>query len=71
MTDVAADPRDDAPEPGDSFTLTREGWQRVDYMEPGDDWRLTPDGSFESPDGLTRTGPLDSPSTADPEAAAR
>jgi hypothetical protein len=61
MTDAAADPRDDAPEPGDSFTLTAEGWQRVEYAEPGDGWRLTPDGSYESPDGLTRTWPLDAP----------
>lgn len=61
MTEAQADPRDDAPEPGDSFTLTPEGWQRVEYAEPGDDWRLTPDGSYESPDGLTRTWPLDSP----------
>ena len=71
MTDAAGDPRDDAPEPGDSFTLTAEGWQRVDYAEPGDDWRLVVDGSWESPDGLTRTWPLDAPSASDPEAAAR
>ena len=71
MTDTAADPRDDAPEPGDSFTLSAEGWQRVDYMEPGDDWVLTSDGSYESPDGLTRTWPLDAPVTSDPETAGR
>ncbi len=69
MNDTAADPRDDAPEPGDSFTLTPEGWQRVEYAEPGDDWRLTADGSFESPDGLTRTWPLDGPTSSEAEVA--
>ncbi len=71
MTDAAGDPRDDTPEPGDSFTLTAEGWQRVDYAEPGDDWRLIGDGSWESPDGLTRTWPLDAPMAGEPEAATR
>ena len=61
MTDQAIDPREEMPEPGESFGLTAEGWQRVDYTEPGDDWRLTDDGSYESPDGLVRTWPLDPP----------
>jgi len=53
------DPHDDPPEPGDTFVLTPEGWQRVEYAEPDPDWRLRPDGAWESPDGLTRTWPLD------------
>jgi hypothetical protein len=61
MTDSLSDPRDDAPEPGDTFTLTAEGWQRVDYAPPEEDWRLRSDGAYESPDGLTRTWPLDTP----------
>ncbi|HYM85065.1 MAG TPA: hypothetical protein VEY67_13040 [Candidatus Dormibacteraeota bacterium] len=68
MSDQSADPRDDLPEPGDSFALTPEGWQRVDYAEPGEGWRLAPDGSWESPDGQTRTWPLDTPATAESEA---
>jgi hypothetical protein len=53
----SADPRDETPEPGDTFTLTPEGWQRVDYAEPEEGWRLRADGAYESPDGLTRTWP--------------
>ena len=52
---------EDAGEPGTTATLTEEGWQATDYEEPGEDWRLLPDGSWESPDGLTRSYPLDTP----------
>jgi hypothetical protein len=48
-------------EPGTSFVLTAEGWERVEYQEPGPDWRLRSDGSYESPDGLTVTWPIDPP----------
>jgi hypothetical protein len=56
---------DDAPEPGDTFTLTAEGWQRVEYAEPERGWHLRSDGSWESPDGQTRTWPLDAPMPLD------
>jgi len=61
MSSLAADPRDENPEPGDTFTLTPEGWQRVEYAEPEEGWHLRKDGAFESPDGLTRTWPIDPP----------
>lgn len=48
-------------EPGTTTLLTEEGWQAVPYEEPGDGWRLLPDGSWESPDRLTRSFPLDTP----------
>jgi len=48
-------------EPGTTSVLTEEGWQLTRYEEPGDDWRLLRDGSWESPDGLTRSFPLDTP----------
>lgn len=50
----AADPREDETLEV-SFRLTPEGWEPVDYVEPGEDWRPLEDGSFESPDGKTRT----------------
>jgi hypothetical protein len=56
-----ADPHDESPEPGDTFVLTPEGWEQVAYAEPDDSWRLRSDGAYESPDGLTRTWPLDPP----------
>lgn len=52
---------EDGGEPGTTATLTTEGWQATDFEDPGDDWRLLPDGTWESPDGLTRTFPLDAP----------
>jgi hypothetical protein len=52
---------EEAGEPGTTATLTNEGWQAVTYEEPADDWRLLADGSWESPDGLTRSYPLDAP----------
>jgi hypothetical protein len=60
MTDQL-DRIDEIPEPGDTFTLTNEGWQRADYEEPEQGWRLREDGSWESPDGRTRTWPLSVP----------
>ncbi len=44
-----------------SFALTEGGWEEIDYIEPGADWRITEDGSYESPDGLTRTRPISEP----------
>ncbi len=61
MTDALANADHDAPEPGDTFVLTPEGWQRTEYAEPGEDWLLRADGGYESPDGLTRSWPLDPP----------
>lgn len=61
MSQMAPDPQDETHEPGDTFVLTPEGWQRTDYTEPTDDWRLRTDGAYESPDGLIRTWPLDAP----------
>jgi hypothetical protein len=58
------DPHDETPEPGESFALTPEGWQRVDYAEPEEGWRPRSDGGYESPDGLTRTWPI-APPTGD------
>jgi hypothetical protein len=52
---------DEAGDPGTTATLTEEGWQVVDYEEPGDEWRLLQDGSWEAPDGLTRSFPVDAP----------
>jgi hypothetical protein len=50
---------DEQGEPGTTTFLTEEGWQAVPYEEPGEGWRMLPDGSWESPDGHTRTFPLD------------
>ncbi len=61
MNGSAAPESLDELEPGTSFVLTAEGWERVEYQEPGPDWRLRSDGSFESPDGLTVTWPIDPP----------
>ncbi len=56
MTDLTASlEMPDEPDLGASFVLTPDGWEPGEYMEPGDDWRLLEDGSYESPDGLTRT----------------
>ncbi len=46
---------DEEPDVGTSYTLTADGWEVADYQEPGRDWTLREDGSYESPDGLTRT----------------
>lgn len=52
---------DDEMDAGSSVVLTPEGWQRVDYAEPDETWTLRDDGSYESPDGRTRTWPLNPP----------
>ena len=52
---------DEGLDPGSTAVLTDEGWQATDYESPGDDWRLLGDGSWESPDGLTRSFPVDAP----------
>ncbi|OGN86897.1 MAG: hypothetical protein A2X23_00750 [Chloroflexi bacterium GWC2_73_18] len=44
-----------------SFQLTPGGWEPADYVEPGEDWQPLEDGSFESPDGKTRTWPRADP----------
>jgi len=42
---------------GSTFALGMDGWEASDYTDPDDDWDLLPDGSYQSPDGLTRTWP--------------
>jgi hypothetical protein len=49
---------EEAAEAGTTAVLTEEGWQVTDYEEPGRDWRLLGDGSWESPDRLTRSFPV-------------
>jgi hypothetical protein len=61
MVDQVIDPREEPPEPGESFALTTEGWQRVPYAAPEGDWRPMEDGAYESPDGLLRSWPADPP----------
>jgi hypothetical protein len=48
-------------EPGATVTLTPGGWEDAPYMAPGDDWELADDGSWVSPDGLTRSWLLSGP----------
>ncbi len=48
-------------EAGSTFALGGEGWEASAYVDPADDWSLLPDGSFLSPDGLTRTWPVAGP----------
>jgi hypothetical protein len=67
MEPVGVDERDEIdPEPGVTRVLTAEGWEAVDFVDPGDDWRLLEDGSWASPDGLTRSWPLAGPEPAEP-----
>jgi hypothetical protein len=54
------------PEPGVTRVLTEEGWEESIYIDPGDEWRLLDDGSWASPDGLTRSWPLAGPEPAEP-----
>jgi hypothetical protein len=48
-------------EPGTTSVLGGEGWEESDYVEPGGDWSMLADGSWVSPDGLTRSWPLAGP----------
>jgi hypothetical protein len=48
-------------EAGTTRMLTSDGWEDCLYTEPDDTWRLLEDGSWVSPDGLTRTWPLMGP----------
>jgi hypothetical protein len=52
---------DEAAATSSTAVLTEEGWQVTDYEEPGQDWRLLGDGSWESPDGRTRSFVVDAP----------
>jgi hypothetical protein len=52
---------DETAEPGTTAVLTEEGWQVTDYEAPAAGWQLLSDGSWESPDGLTRSFPNDAP----------
>jgi hypothetical protein len=40
---------------GVTRVLTEHGWEESMYVDPDDDWRLVDDGSWEAPDGRTRT----------------
>jgi hypothetical protein len=61
IDEVLGMPEAEEADPGTSFELTDEGWQVVPYTDPEADWRSMPDGSLESPDGRTRSFPLDNP----------
>ena len=54
-------------EPGTSRLLTGSGWEDVDYVDPAADWHLLEVGSWESPDGLTRSWPLTGPERPEPD----
>lgn len=54
------------PDPGVTRVLTAEGWEEANYIDPDDDWRHLRDGSWASPDGLTRSWPLAGPEPAEP-----
>jgi hypothetical protein len=60
---VAVDPADEIElqDAGSTFSLGLEGWEASDYTDPEDDWKLLSDGSYLSPDGLTRTWPIAGP----------
>ena len=55
------------PEPGNTRVLTESGWEEVEYVDPAADWRLLADGSWESPDGQTRSWPLAGPELPEPD----
>ena len=73
-TVVAEDPEVeiDSPDAGWTSVFGPEGWESADYVDPEDDWDLQGDGSYLSPDGLTRTwlaaGPEPARSTMDARA---
>ena len=50
--------QDESDEPGTTVVLTTGGWESTAYVDPGDDWRPLDDGSYVSPDGLTRSWPI-------------
>lgn len=55
---VERTPEEDEDEVGGATrVLTDLGWEASDYLDPGDDWARQSDGSYVSPDGLTRTWP--------------
>jgi hypothetical protein len=66
LDDALIDDRgeDEAPEDelgGSTSVLTAEGWEAALYVAPGDDWIRQPDGSYASPDGMTRSWPPGTP----------
>jgi hypothetical protein len=54
-------------EPGSTRVLSESGWEEVDYVDPAEDWHLLGDGSWESPDGQTRSWPLTGPERPEPD----
>jgi hypothetical protein len=54
-------------EPGTSRVLTESGWEDAGYVDPAEDWHLLADGSWESPDGRTRSWPLTGPERPEPD----
>ena len=46
---------------GTTSVLTGEGWETALYVAPGDDWIPQSDGSYASPDGMTRSWPPGTP----------
>jgi hypothetical protein len=53
----------DVDDAGSTFALGADGWEASDYLEPAGDWTSQPDGSYLSPDGLTRSWPPARPDT--------
>ena len=54
-------------ESGTTRVLTESGWEEVDYVDPVGAWHLLGDGSWESPDGRTRSWPLRGPERPEPD----
>lgn len=59
--DRIPEPEPDELEPGMTRVLTPEGWEEALYVEPEDTWELLADGTWLSPDGMTRSAPLVGP----------
>jgi hypothetical protein len=55
MAEQRAESEPEDEEAGTTLVLTPEGWEASGYVAPGDDWVVRDDGSYESPDGTTRT----------------
>jgi hypothetical protein len=53
-------------EPGVTRVLTEDGWEETIFVDPDEDWHPREDGSWESPDGHTRSWPLGGPEAVDP-----
>lgn len=61
MNDATTPSPDEESDLPATYQLGEHGWEEIEYVEPGADWRVTEDGSYESPDGQTRTRPTAEP----------